>query len=250
MNRPHIDYKSVKEKIKTRGYWKIILKPTIKIDRFFNYINDSRAYVERTKVDYGGWDFPHLPTKNDSYEGIKLYSGKDGSKAMACIDWKYFKECWVFYQSGQFFCYVGLREDWFEDGDILPGSSLDKVEPLSILDFVRTNYEITKFFIFAKNLSSDKRFGGKIRVEIVLHLLEGRKLDVLSPTRTPFFIERKSTTEDIYVIEKNFTKEYLKMNYLSVARDSAVEVYKYFDWEDIPISAIEKDQQKLIKGQL
>lgn len=239
-------FKETIEKIKKRGYWRIVISPVFQINPFFGHIVEAKSFVDEHKIQLRGWDYPHLPTSDD-YEGIELLP----DRANAFIDWNHFKECWTYFQSGQFVHVFGLREDWFDESDWFDENHpFKKTEPLSVLDFVWTTLSLTEIFIFSKGIASDERYKGQIKLQVSFHNVCKRSLTVFDRGRIPIFFKRVSLAPEIVVIDKKLTTEDLAQNYLQLAKDAAVCVFKYFDWPDPPIKVIEGDQQRLINRTL
>ena len=86
------------EKIKSRGYWRVNIQPltaTIRLDT----LQKCREVVDKSSVELRGWDFPHIPRKNDQTTG----GAPVGSYYEGWVDWENYKEFWRMYKSGQFF---------------------------------------------------------------------------------------------------------------------------------------------------
>lgn len=236
-------FKDVLKKAKTKGYWKLIVEPTVKIDNFFSHPVDAKEYVNDKKVSLRGWDYPHYPTKRDNFEGWEVQSDRTN----VFIDWNHFVEVWTFFQSGQFAHILGLREDWLCDSDWFSDDHLfKKVKSQTVVDFVWSTLTLTEMLLFVKNLSEDKRYTGKIHVEISLHNVMDRRLFTFDPSRIPIFQSRTSSSVNISLLNKDFETSEINSNYLQIARDCAVCLFKYFDWPDPPVNVIEQDQQKLL----
>ena len=142
------------EKIRSRGYWKVVVRPTTFVEK---RVLDKKALdhiLRTTSVSLGGWSFPHV----DDF--IELDSGTDW------IGQKKTHELWRFYQSGQFVYYFGMAEDWRDDitgQSPLPNNGHRRVD-LDIKDVVA---QFTEVFEFAARLSFTDAGDSGTRVEVV-----------------------------------------------------------------------------------
>ena len=136
------------DKIKSRGYWRINYLPLEEVPALS--VSACRAVVSKNTVELRGWDFPHIPM-NDATGGITPMDGF----CEAWDEWGFHKEMWRMYSTGQFLCYMALREDWFDDDDrrrFLSG----EIPPMSVLCINGSAiYQITEFFEFLSRLVKD-----------------------------------------------------------------------------------------------
>lgn len=241
------NYKDTINKIKSRGYWKLIIEPVLDLERFFEHEIDGKRFVDNCKVSLRGWDYPHVPTTRGTEENYQISNGQVSS----FTDWNHFKECWTYYQSGQFVHIFGLCEDWFSESDWLDKSHhLKQIKPLTLFDFVWSTYTITEMMLFVRNVAKDPHYGGNVKITISLHNTNNRKLTVLDPGRLSLFIDRESSSNDLIGLARIVSTKELDENYLTIARDTIINIIKFFDWSDPPIKVIEDDQQKLINRKL
>ena len=94
------------EKIKTRGYWQIVIRPQKFLKERVLSLPNLVKSIEENKVSYRGWDFPHL-TLHEMHRDLDYIQ-------MSTIFLE-INETWRFYQSGQFAFFRGLSEDWVEE---------------------------------------------------------------------------------------------------------------------------------------
>ncbi|MBU0974383.1 hypothetical protein KKD03_01645 [Patescibacteria group bacterium] len=241
------NFKSTLDKIKKRGYWKIVIEPVYPIKKFFDHIIEAKEFINGNRIQLRSWDYPHYPTRNDEKSGINLLT----NRANGYIDWNHFKEVWTYFQSGQFVHVFGLREDWFQESDWFGSEDrYSKVDPNTVLDLIGVTLSMTEILLFLSKLASDPRYKEKVHIQISLSNLEGRQLTVFDPRRVPIFSERKSTTPSIVAIDDDFSSDTLSHDHLAIARDATVDIIKYFDWPDPPVKVIEDDQQKLLTRRL
>lgn len=163
--------KGLLEQIISRGYWRINFQP-VSINIRNNSLLNLEAIVKKNTVELRGWDFPHIPRRNDQNGKIIHHS----TYIEAWEDYSMYKEFWRMYQSGQFLSYRGLREDWFESNHLSPQMAL-KIKPKEYLGVLfSVIYELTEIFVFSSRLSLDGLYDEGIVINIQLKNLSGRKL--------------------------------------------------------------------------
>jgi len=231
------------EKIKTRGYWRFNFQPLtaeIRLDT----MQKCKEVVEKNSVSLRGWDFPHIPRRNDENSGMAsaatFYEGWE--------DWVNHKEFWHIYKTGQFLYYRGLREDWLDEDEwrskvaeeIKPGSSLGVVG--SVI------YEITEAFLFLSRLAKNGLYEEGVNVNITLNNTKDRELWIEDPLRASFMYPRKTSAENIF-FEKKYTKEEIVNNYKDIANKLILYIFDSFEFNPPP-EQIEKDQEKLLTGRI
>jgi Putative DNA-binding domain len=94
------------EKIQSRGFWKVIIRPTKFIEERIPDFTMLYPLIQKTSVNLRGFSFPY--TGGD----MKYQSGNDwvGEE----FEWDWVHEAWRFFQSGQFVHISGLLEDWHD----------------------------------------------------------------------------------------------------------------------------------------
>jgi len=224
--------------IQTRGYWEVLIRPTIFYKERISSLKECIQIIEETKVSLRGWDYPHYGRKG-------RVSGLDwiGSQ----IDSGAHKEIFRFYQSGQFIHFFAVREDWMME-DPWYGEKFKNIKPGSILGFLSTLYTGTEIFEFAARLVEKNLLGDTVNISIELHKSKDRKLVSLSFDR-PFFDNYASTLDHI-PYEKNYnTKELLgKSDELSL--NYICWLFERFQWFNPPKDVLREDQKKLLEKRL
>ena len=94
------------EKIRSRAYRKVIIRPATFAEKRIANRADLCPLLEDTSVSFKGWNFPHVDKFHELNRGPDWISQE--------ISWGPIVESWRFYQSGQFVHYFGLPEDWSE----------------------------------------------------------------------------------------------------------------------------------------
>jgi hypothetical protein len=154
------------EKIRSRGYWRVVMRPASFIERRIEQMGELQVLLERSAVRLRGWDYPHIDTRQP-VKRLENYIAQE-------TDWSHYLETWRFYQSGQFVHYFGLREDWFDES--ITSSRTSLWGDGQILLFVSTIYEITEILEFAARLALTGAGDDPMRIEIEIVGLKGRRL--------------------------------------------------------------------------
>lgn len=228
------------EKIKSRGYWRINFQPLVAVQKLKN-LSDCKNLVEKNSVVLRGWDYPHFPNRSDEKTGLE----PGNNYYQGWIDWWSHKEFWRMYQSGQFFHYLGLREDWYEE-DGWFGDTAKEIKPGSSLSVVGTIYQITEIYEFLARLARDGIYEEGVDVNISFNNTLNRKLWLDDLKRAPFSYDRKTGAEKIEIPPHKYKKDKI----VNQARDLALEIIIYifdrFDWPQPPVETIKRDQDNLL----
>lgn len=229
------------KKIKSRGYWRINFRPLIHEEKL-SQLSKCKDIVEKNVIQLRGWDYPHFPRRKDvdtSLDpGSNYYEG--------WVDWRFHKEFWRMYQSGQFINYRGLWEDWHDEEHSFL-SSEPKILKMVNLGVSHTIFQITEIYEFLLGLVKESVYREGLKLSIILCNTENRKLwleESLS-LRIPFMEEKNTIAQSI-----EFKKEYSEMEVIENSSELAIvailHFFARFDWmpsEDL----IRKDQQDFLK---
>src|SRR5258707_6537898 len=126
------------EDIISRGYWRLIVRPT----RFNEVREESLVALDRIvrekSVRLRGWDFPHYDNEKATAPGRDFIEQE--------INWHHHKEKWRLYQSGQFILLRSLWEDW-EDQALISSAAKSWVpgKELWVLSTIFTLAELCEF---------------------------------------------------------------------------------------------------------
>lgn len=237
MNDDHI------EKIKSRGYWRINFQPLV-FAQNIGSINKCREIVEKNAVHLRGWDYPHVPNRNDKDTGMDLCDGY----CQGWVDWRNHKEFWRMYLSGQFLHYLGLREDWLDE-DSSQSSLAEEIKPMSSLNVITTVYQMTEIFLLLERLTGDGLYNESISVSISLINTQDRKLWISDFSRGDFVYPRVTGAERI-----EYSKRYEVTEALTNIKQLAIEAVLYFfdrfGWDNPPLDALKKDQGDFFQQRL
>jgi hypothetical protein len=164
-------------KIRSRGYWRIHFRPLAPGGELAGPMECFRI-VQRASVSLRGWDYPHLPSRN---EDISILN----ESAAARTDWGQHIEYWRMFQSSQFIHLRALHEDWRDADPYATGL-------------------VAEVFEFLGRLAADGLYEQGVEVSLELHGAQGRGLWVDSPDRAPLAYDRRSD-EDVIAYKRKLS---------------------------------------------
>jgi len=226
---------SLLEKIRSRGYWRVVIRPQTFIEKRISQITELYPILQKTSVNLRGWDFPHLDFHIQTHVDID-WIGQES-------DWEHFLEIWRFYQSGQFIDITGMDEDWYDQRQSIP-AALGDWRPGLILGIGNALFRFTEIFEFAARLAMTQAGDDIIRIEITIINLEGRKLWVDSHSRMPLRHNYTASIREFpYQIELSRTE--LIATPRELALKPTTELFRRFHWD--PSQDVLRNQQKELR---
>lgn len=208
------------EEIKSRGYWRINFQP-LSSDVKILTLADIRSTVESCSVEIRGWDYPHIPRRDDDDTGIEY---KDNF-IQGWIDWANHKEFWRMYKSEQYLHYLSIREDWLgkggspEDSSQVSGSNI--VYEGGFIYVKGLNWQICEVFEFLSRLKDKGIYQNGVMVSIKLMNTAKRQL-MVSDDQVPFMFPKKTSASEL-VFEMVYD-----LNQISFVRENAAQATKDF----------------------
>lgn len=206
------------EKLKSRGYWQVIIRPTSFNPKMVD-IEDLWPMLEKMVVRIRGWYFPHLDHKKNPHIDME-WIGQE-------FDWEHHKSAWRFYQSGLFIHLGSIRFDWRDESSRWPADNNWK--PGMLLGVGDTVITFTEIMELASRLSLSKAGDQQMYIGIVVHGLKGRSLYVDSNERWPFDSTYTSSLEN-YPNELNVSRQKLVADHKDLAIKAAQDLFKRFGW--------------------
>lgn len=207
------------EKIKSRGHWKVIIRPSAFDPKRIPDINMLRGIIQQASVNLRGWDFPHIDAHNPFEVGIDWIQQE--------VEWSTHIEAWRFYQSGQFIFWGSLRHDWLEQSVWSPPPAGWKVgADISVYDAV---FQFTEMFELAARLSMTEVGGEMMNINVTLFGLKGRKLILDSPHRMGFDYPRIGNL-DSFPQQISVDRQELVSDPKTPALKAAQELFSRFGW--------------------
>lgn len=156
----------MKTKLTERGYWRVEVRPTQYIERRVPSLPVLQRAIEKARVEFRGWDFPHI--------GAGWELPESQSSIGIETDWSAHVELWRAFLSGQFVYRGGVWTDWL-DQHMFRGSG-PEWKPKQAMPLVSSLWSITEFYEFAARYSQTEGGDDGMYVEISFHGLKGRVL--------------------------------------------------------------------------
>jgi hypothetical protein len=205
-------------KIKSKGYWRIRIRPTEYMSNRIANISDLHPLVQRLAVDIRGWDFPHADF--NSVEDLSIHQ----SYVTQQTDWEHFIEQWRIYQSGQF-AYVGaLVTDWPSRFSHFQADSMI----VWIEDAIAKYIEVLEF---AARLCASPAGANRMWIEVGVYGLRDRHLATTSAMA--MFLRGRTATyaDDKFVLQEEFSREQLLAEAEQIAFRWSQELFRRFNWD-------------------
>jgi hypothetical protein len=207
------------DKIKTQGYWSVIIRPETYDPKKVVY-EELFPLIRRLSVSIRGWDFPHIsdegPIRDIDWVGQE-------------IDWDNHVESWRFHQTGLFAYLGGYWIDWTTDtrnwSPKPPDPYVGKI--IGVSDIAMRFYE---FFKLAAGFALSDAGAEQMVVKIEAHHLNGRSLWVDSSSHFPFPSPNVARLVS-FPQQGVFSREVLISRSDQLARDWARQLYARFGWE-------------------
>jgi len=230
---------SVLEKVKSRGYWRIELRPTtFKEDQFT--VAQCRHLIEDNQVRLRGWYFPHISRQHGDFFNAENH-------VVGFVDWYEHYEVFKLFQSGQFVYYLNFWEDWIN----YPPYGYDVKLPNgrtrpNVKETIMTLYTVTEIFLFASRLASSEFRDKTMHVSIELHDCENRGLilDQFGRNLNDFYTCKIPK----FKIVKDMPLQEIITNYASLALDTTFEIFEKFNWDysEETKTTFKHDQDKIL----
>jgi len=224
------------EKIKSRGYWRVLVRPEKYIAERVDTLAKCETLVEENQVRHRGWYFPHT-------DRSRTRNGLNYVELQTDFRGKY--EAWRFYQSGQFAFWSALDEDWLEEFPFRDTSNLPKFKPGESLSVLSTLFRLSEIYEFASRLAQVGLFDDQLYLSIELFGTKNRKMNFWTPDR--------SMGMNCLCVEPSLprARTFQTVDFVPRARDLALE---HFLWiaERFQCRASEhvfrRDQEKFFEG--
>ncbi len=234
--------KQLIDKIKKRGYWKVIIRPLDFSEQKIPTIEACINLIQSCVVRLRGWDYPHIDKT-----GIKV-SGNNNIESSCDWEGGGYLEYWRFYQSGQFIHYFSMREDYLDDNEFKKIKSRTKSQ--KFLSILSTLYSVTEIFEFSRRLMEKGGLGENIEVIIELVNVEGRALFFWDFLRHLHMDYVCTFRDENIVIKRVLEKERILSSSAEIALDATIEIFKKFNWLQVPKNVFVEDQKKFLERRL
>jgi hypothetical protein len=223
-------------KIKSRGYWEVIVRPLRFERERLNTLKACADLVIENKVRLRGWDYPHVSSKYRAVSGDYWVEN--------ITDWSDHIEIWRMYQSGQFFHLFGCIEDWLGQERIF-WSEKRHLEPGYGLSFLCTLYTLTEIYEFASRLAKKGIFDDFLTVSITLHGMKNRRL-VTFDIRRSLYDNHICNIQNIQLSRKISVSEMIGTSN-DLAIDDTYRTFERFNWLEPPKQVLQEEQREFLK---
>ena len=211
------------EKIRSRGYWKVIIRPADLVenrienpDALYRILDNSAA-----RIRHRWFGFPHIQWESETRRG-KDWIGQE-------FQWGRYLELWRFYQSGQFIAYRGLYGDWADHAPALPVPA--EADLRACLEAEDALLQLTEVFQLAVSLTFTAAAADCVHLAASLHNLEGRQLVLQRGAARPDTIATAAPSAVAeFVYRREFPKITLAIQSKELAQQAAGELFRHFDW--------------------
>lgn len=205
------------EKIHSRGYWRIIIRPAKFVADRVKY-SDLLPILQRIAVQNRSLGFPHI----DPYQPL--------AKDLNWIGYEFelmnFIEAWRFYQSGQFAQRSAMWLDWRDQAGW--GSVYNGWKPGIALGIYETVIRFTEIFELASRLALSLG-ADQVHIETTICNIRDRTLFTENPMQIPFVNKYKTS-----ILEFPYKKDVYQQELISEANHLALEasreLFARFDW--------------------
>jgi hypothetical protein len=226
--------------IRTRGYWRVEIRPSDFIQRFS--LDDCRRTIEQCQVKLRGWYYPHISHRTNEY-----FSGNN--YVTGFVDWQDHKEAWRFYQSGQFIHYFAMVEDWWSEtrglfGEPIPGA--ERYPPSTAKEIILTLYNLTEITTLASRLMQLAEMSSELVVALNLDGVQDRTLMYYGPSPGTLAGEYTCRINEIS-IRRELTETQIS-DYNELGVELTREIFARFNWHNPDLPNILRTQQERLVG--
>lgn len=227
------------EKIKSRGYWEVTIRPTEYIEERFT-LPEVIEKVRDSKVLLRGWDYPHISRKcSPRIAGTDYWETN--------TEFGSHKEIWRAYQSGLFYHIFSIQEDWLGEPMLNLGrNKYADIQPGSVLGIIMTLYRLSEIYEFATRLAEKRFFDRTCYLSIALHKTQDRKLTYFDSRR--FYHEEHVCELPELIREKNISVGDLLGKSSEMSLDHCIWILNRFNMLNPPIEMLREDQKKFLEG--
>lgn len=227
-------------KIKSRGYWRVLIRPTSFAQHRIPTLSEVRQIIQSSKVALRGWDYPFWEDREARNVGEWVESS---------IDWNQYIEYWRVYRSGQFIHLFAVHEDHIDVEEALPKQYPPRSPRSGFLSVVSTIFTVTEVFEFAARLSSKGILDPSASISIGLHNMNDHELSTFSASRLLFDHYVRTSKEPI-IFETEVSIQDLITHTDEKALDAVTEIFENFNWNNPPRHVFAEDQRKLRERRL
>jgi hypothetical protein len=232
-------------------YWKIVYRPEEYNPELIATHSDCIKLVEKARVQFRGWDFPHLPlSANNVHESLR------GSTWVGA--WANFMgsiEFWQFFHSGQFVFYAAVREatepEWREklerSTQWLKNENERKLRAVpGFFSVINLIYTLTEYFEFAARLAQTELYRGRMSISLTLTGIKGYVLAEDGVHWRRRCVANENELERTWT----FSTDAIIADSQAHSLKALVWLFECLGWMNPGVESIKKQQQNLVSGRL
>ena len=230
------------QKIKSRGYWEIEIRPTTyRQDRIS--LPKCREIIESHQVRLRGWYYPHVA----HHEYGEVFTGNEYVEGL--VDSPKHCEVWRMYKSGQFIHYLNFWEDWIAHDPYYYIANEKGQIIRSVKEILMTVYTVTEIFTFASRLASSKLFDKRVHISLKMNNTINRSLIFGESSFDRVLYDSYTCKINEIIVERDLEVDDVLDNSAKLAMDVVEEIFYKFNWHSKDIKTVFKnDQEKFLKG--
>jgi hypothetical protein len=157
---------TILNKIRTRGFWRVVIRPSTFQERRVERLADLFPIVKKNSVQLRGWDYPHIDSSQEPRTGSD-WVGQES-------EWDDEIEVWRIYLSGLFVHFFPIAGDWRDQSSVWPAEA--GWAPGREFYYLHAIYSLVEIFEFAGRLALSAAAGNAMLIEIDIEGLAGRRL--------------------------------------------------------------------------
>ena len=227
----------VLEKIRSRGYWKMIIRPGTFVEKRIENLPSLYYLLLRTSVEERGLGFPNLGSD------ITVQWHEDWISQE--FDWEQYLETWRFFQSGQFVDLRGMNEDWRDKSLLL--TQRPNWAPGQFLGVEDIVDQYTEVFEFASRLAFTGAGDEEMHLKISIHGIKGRRLAARTfPEGDSYFKTLGPAVIDDLLYKVDLPKAELVSKPRELALEPAAKLLHRFGWKP-SVNALRDIQSELFQ---
>ena len=207
------------DKIRSRGYWEVVIRPEAYEEHRVAYGQLDEIIVAAV-VRMRGWPVPFFEHREQPMRG-KNWIGQDVDSQVVGH-----YEAWRFYTSGQFNHLRAVDADWRHSAEISPAPPRDE----KVIEVWEILFYLTEVFELAARLALGPAGDKTMTIGVCLHGLDGRGLIVGQRHRAEFFHPYRTTQNDLRQ-RVTVSREDLVANPREYTVGMAHEFFVRFGWK-------------------
>ena len=211
------------KKMRSRGYWKVIIRPTDFVENRIENPADLYRLLDKSAAHTRHWrfGFPHIQPESKTCRE-KDWIGQE-------FQWGRYLELWRFYQSGQLVVFRGLYGDWADHAPATPPVPVE-LDLRAYLEAEDALLQLTEVFQLAASLTFTAAAADCVHLAASLHNIERRRLILYRGTSPHTIATAAPSAVDEFVYRREFPKITLAIQAQELALQAAGELFRHFDW--------------------